>query len=104
MTQNATQAKKSRSFTVGVGFRLSSYYSLDPTQPKICSHSVMLLAGGQGAQNLQVQLTLFKSERVDYAHHITACPPRFRNLMASLSLVNAVYVQAFNTKNSFPNF
>ena len=28
MTQNATQAKKSRSFTVGVTFRLSSYYSL----------------------------------------------------------------------------
>ena len=28
MTQNATQAKKSRSFTVGVSFRLSSYYSL----------------------------------------------------------------------------
>ena len=29
MTQNATQAKKSRSFTVGVSFQLSSYYSLD---------------------------------------------------------------------------
>ena len=28
MTQNAMQAKKSRSFTVGVSFRLSSYYSL----------------------------------------------------------------------------
>ena len=28
MTQNATQAKKSRYFTVGVSFRLSSYYSL----------------------------------------------------------------------------
>ena len=28
MTQNARQAKKSRSFTVGVSFRLSSYYSL----------------------------------------------------------------------------
>ena len=28
MTQNATQAKKSRSFTVGVSFRLSPYYSL----------------------------------------------------------------------------
>ena len=28
MTQNATQAKKSRSFTVGVNFRLSSYYSV----------------------------------------------------------------------------
>ena len=28
MTQNATQAKKSRSFIVGVSFRLSSYYSL----------------------------------------------------------------------------
>ena len=28
MTQNAKQAKKSRSFTVGVSFRLSSYYSL----------------------------------------------------------------------------
>ena len=28
MTQNATQAKKSRSFTVGVSFQLSSYYSL----------------------------------------------------------------------------
>ena len=31
MTQNATQAKKSRSFTVGVSFWLSSYYSLSPT-------------------------------------------------------------------------
>ena len=28
MTQNATQAKKSMSFTVGVSFRLSSYYSV----------------------------------------------------------------------------
>ena len=28
MTQNATQANKSRSFTEGVNFRLSSYYSL----------------------------------------------------------------------------
>ena len=31
MTQNATKAKKSRSFTVGVSFWLSSYYSLSPT-------------------------------------------------------------------------
>ena len=43
MTQNATQAKKSRSFTVGVSFRLSPYYSLlhsiftvsQPVQPTI---------------------------------------------------------------------
>ena len=35
MTQNATQAKKSRSFTVGVSFRLSSYYSLVEILKKI---------------------------------------------------------------------
>ena len=32
MTQNAKQAKKSRSFTVGVSFRFSSYYSLPMNQ------------------------------------------------------------------------
>ena len=31
MTQNATQVKKIRFFTVGVSFWLSSYYSLSPT-------------------------------------------------------------------------
>ena len=41
MTQNATQAKKSRSFTVGVSFRLSSYYSLACT-PAFSAHSNLL--------------------------------------------------------------
>ena len=36
MRQNATQAKKSRSFTVGVSFRLSSYYSL--IKSGLCKH------------------------------------------------------------------
>jgi hypothetical protein len=38
MAQNAMQAKKSRSFTVGVSFRLSSYYSLiPPRKSRRCS-------------------------------------------------------------------
>ena len=44
----------------------------------------MPLAGGQG-RNLGVQLTLFQpGGGADYAHHITACPPGFENLAASL--------------------
>ena len=27
------------------------------------------------------------TREADYAHHITACPPRFENLMASLSCI-----------------
>ena len=45
--------------------------------------------GGPGGRlcppiNLGVQLTRFQPEGADYAHHITACPPGFENLMASL--------------------
>ena len=41
----------------------------------------MPLVGGQG---LAVQLTLFPPRGADNAHHITACPPGFENLAASL--------------------
>ena len=34
--------------------------------------------------DLGFQLTLFQPGEVDYAHHITACPPGFENLTASL--------------------
>ena len=43
MTQNATQAKKSRSFTVGDSFRLSSYYSLDNRHEKFYSRENVLI-------------------------------------------------------------
>ena len=51
----------------------------------------MPLAGGQGGlyptRNLGVQLTLFQPGWADYAHHITACPPRFEKLTASLHCI-----------------
>ena len=34
--------------------------------------------------DLGFQLNLFQPGEVDYAHHITACPPEFENLTASL--------------------
>ena len=47
------------------------------------------LVGGQGGlqptRNLGVQLTLLQPGGADYAHNITACPPEFENLMASLN-------------------
>ena len=36
------------------------------------------------AWNLGLQLTQFQPGGADYAYHITACPPRFENLRASL--------------------
>ena len=36
------------------------------------------------AKNLAVQLTLFHQGVADYAHRITACPPRFENLTVPL--------------------
>ena len=48
----------------------------------------MPLVGGLGAlkptRNLGFQLTLFQPGGADYAHRITACPPGFENLAASL--------------------
>ena len=49
--------------------------------------------GGQGG-NLGVQLTLFQPGGADYAHHITACPPGFEILAASMSLVQIL--EAYN--------
>ena len=34
--------------------------------------------------DLEFQLTLFPTRGTDYAHRITACPPEFENLTASL--------------------
>ena len=34
--------------------------------------------------DFEFQLTLIQPGRLDYVHHITACPPRFENLTASL--------------------
>ena len=47
MTQNAMQAKKSRSFTVGVSFRLSSYYSLVPEGKQVSFHALQISQGRQ---------------------------------------------------------
>ena len=51
-------------------------------------NKVMPLAGGLGwlqpTRNLRFQLTLFQSGEADYAHRITACPPGFEKLTASL--------------------
>ena len=49
----------------------------------------MPLVGGQGelqpTRNLGVQFTLFQhGGGADYTHHLTACPPGFENLAASL--------------------
>ena len=42
------------------------------------------LAGLLGPWNLEVLLTLFQPEGVDYVHHITASTPEFENLTTSL--------------------
>ena len=49
--------------------------------------SVMSLSDGQGTWNLGGQLTLFQQGGQIYAHHITACPPGFENLTASLHII-----------------
>ena len=55
------------------------------TQTSINSDAVSGWAGLALAHpDLGFQLTLFQPGEVDYAHHITACPPGFENLMASL--------------------
>ena len=55
----------------------------------ICT--VMPLVGGQGGlyptRNLGVQFTLFQPGGADYTHHITACPPEYENLAASLMYI-----------------
>ena len=43
--------------------------------------------GGAGGA-LEVLLTLFQPEGVDYVHHITASTPRFENLTTSLQSVS----------------
>ena len=57
----------------------------------------MPLADGQGGlcttQNLGAQLTLFQPEGADYAHHITAYPPEFENLPASLCHTYLIQIQ-----------
>ena len=51
--------------------------------------TVMTLASGLGGlkntRNLGFQLTVFQPRGVDYAHHITACPPGFENLTTYLN-------------------
>ena len=58
----------------------------------------MPLAGGLGelspTRNLGVQVTLFQPGGADYAHHITACPPGFENLTASLRV--HIHVRCIN--------
>ena len=66
MTQNATQAKKSRSFTVGASFRLSSYYSLNKAKTHFLSH-----LGEKKRRNMArpgFEPTISRSE-VDLANH-----------------------------------
>ena len=46
--------------------------------------SVMPLASGQGGLEFGSSVTPIPIRGVDYAHHITACPPEFENLTASL--------------------
>ena len=48
-------------------------------------HSELSLAGHP--RNLEVLLSLFQPEGVDYVHHITASTPGFENLTTSLSLI-----------------
>ena len=53
----------------------------------------MSLSGGQGDSHPEswiTVITIFQPGGADYAHHITACPPRFENLTASLIAV-AIY-------------
>ena len=51
-------------------------------------NAVMPLANGQGrlypTRNVWFQLTLFQPDGADYVHRITAFPPGFENLTASL--------------------
>ena len=42
------------------------------------------VSGWDGWANLGFWLTLFQPRWADYAHRITACPPGFENLTASL--------------------
>ena len=45
---------------------------------------IFLTSGGANPQNLEVLLTLFQPEGVDYVHHITATTHGFENLTTSL--------------------
>ena len=47
-------------------------------------YSVMPLAGGQGGPEFGSSVNPIPTTGADYAHHITACPPRFEILTASL--------------------
>ena len=51
------------------------------TSSKIVSDAI---SGWAGWAEYGVNLTLFQPGGADYAHHITACPPRFENLTTSL--------------------
>ena len=53
----------------------------------------MPLLVGKGGLNLGVQLTVFQLWGADYAHHITAYPPGFKNLMASLRCNSTISVR-----------
>ena len=46
-----------------------------------------VVSGGKHPRNLGVLLTLFQPEGADYAHHITASTPGFKNLTTSLPIV-----------------
>ena len=48
----------------------------------------MLLAGGQGGPPRIWGFNLpYSNQGADYVHHITACPPEFENLTASLYMI-----------------
>ena len=74
-----------------------SFLAKKPRRVSSCSliygphGTVMPLAGGQGGLyptwDLGVQSSLFQPRGADYAHHITACPPGFKNLTGSLRYV-----------------
>ena len=51
--------------------------------------SGMPLVGGQG--RFSPTQSYYNSKGADYAHRITACPPRFENLTASLYLVISMF-------------
>jgi hypothetical protein len=55
---------------------------------------VLPLVGGQGGLNLGFQLTLLQPGGADYAQRITASPPRFENLAASLIIVNFFFFRS----------
>ena len=57
----------------------------------LISFTVMPLAGGLGGlahPEFGSSVNPILTRGADYAHHITACPPGFENLTASLTLIN----------------